>query len=447
MAEKSWFFNAEETLEGEFDREYLAEDFAKYFSLFISNGVFPNPSTGLQVIAANTPNMTVTLKPGYAFINGYAYENTADYVFDIDTADGVLNRIDSIFIRFYLQDRTIKAYKAVGKASSVASAPELTRTADYWDLCVARIAVNAGATSITQSAITDTRLSTDLCGIVHSVIDHIDTETLYKQIQTDLKEFKEVSQAEFDAWFEAINKRLEDGSATALQKQIDTINNGAMFMEDYNPKMDGMIPIEHGGTGADTVAQAKENLGLDQVENTADSTKAVKSAQIASKMGYGEVYNQAEIRGYSGTPDSQDGGIFLQADYKNGCVNVGINNRGAVGVNLAQAATRTTELAVKQMNNISGLFSGTYIVLYPGGFTSENSIVAGIKYKSYSTGNSWTSSLVLPGTDYILSPEYVSNGIRLALRSSQNGHIVEEVGGSGITKEVISARILFKKIF
>ena len=257
MAERSWFFNAEQTGEDEYDRVYLAEDFAKYFSLFISNGVFPNPSTGLQVLAQTVPNMTVTLKPGFAFINGYGYENTSDYVFTIDTADGVLNREDSIFIRWYLTDRKIAAYKAVGTPGAEASHVDLIRTKDYWDLCVARITVEAGVTSITQSAITDTRLNTDLCGIVATLVDQVDTTTLYNQIQADLEEFQNVSeedftawyqqqqqmfttwyqqqqqmfntwyqeqQSDFDEWFDDINSKLGTEPATALQQQIDEIS-------------------------------------------------------------------------------------------------------------------------------------------------------------------------------------------------------------------------------
>lgn len=257
MAERSWFFNAEQTGEDEYDRVYLAEDFAKYFSLFISNGVFPNPSTGLQVLAQEVPNMTVTLKPGFAFINGYGYENTSDYKFTIDTADGVLNREDSIFIRWYLTDRKIAAYKAVGTPGAEASHVDLIRTEDYWDLCVARIMVEAGVTSITQSAITDTRLNTDLCGIVATLVDQVDTTTLYNQIQADLEEFQNVSeedftkwynqqqqmfttwyqqqqqmftnwyqeqQSDFDEWFDDINAKLGTEPATALQQQIDEIN-------------------------------------------------------------------------------------------------------------------------------------------------------------------------------------------------------------------------------
>lgn len=225
MSEKSAFFNAQlDSDTGAYDRTYLAEDFAAYFSKFISNGVFPNPSTGLQVVAAENPDMTVIMNPGYGYINGYTYENTENYVFDIDVADGVLSRRDAIFIRYDLAKREIKAYKAKGTPSAAPVAPTPLRTEDYWDLCVAIIHVDGGITKIDQSLIEDTRMNTSLCGIVHGVVDHVDTTTLYKQVQQDLTNFQTVSQAEFNAWFETIKDKLSGDSAANLQNQIDALD-------------------------------------------------------------------------------------------------------------------------------------------------------------------------------------------------------------------------------
>ncbi len=81
--EKSFVFNS---VNG--DRRYKAEDFREYFASFIGNGVFPNPSTNLQVIANS--NMTITIKQGKAWLNGAIYINTDDYILNIDVADGVL---------------------------------------------------------------------------------------------------------------------------------------------------------------------------------------------------------------------------------------------------------------------------------------------------------------------------------------------------------------------
>ncbi len=59
--QKSMFFNSSQG-----DRVYKAEDWADYFSSFIGNGVFPNPSSGLQVMALT--GMEVTVRIGKAWI-------------------------------------------------------------------------------------------------------------------------------------------------------------------------------------------------------------------------------------------------------------------------------------------------------------------------------------------------------------------------------------------
>ncbi|MGL4818668.1 MAG: hypothetical protein ACRC5C_01645, partial [Bacilli bacterium] len=116
MMIKSGFFNS---VNG--DRRYNAEEFARYFSLFVGNGVFPNPSTGLQVIANN--NMTVTVKPGSGWINGYYITNTADHVLQIAVADGALNRIDRIVLRLDYLTRNITPVVKKGTFATSPVAP------------------------------------------------------------------------------------------------------------------------------------------------------------------------------------------------------------------------------------------------------------------------------------------------------------------------------------
>lgn len=283
--EKSSFFNAQMDASGEYDREYLAEDFASYFSKFISNGVFPNPSTGLQVIAADTPNMTVTLSVGYGYINGYKYENTTPLTFSIGVADGVLNRKDAIFIRYSKLGRAIKAYKIAGTPGASAVAPSVVRTEDYYDLCVAIINVNAGITAIPQSLIEDTRLNTSLCGIVTGLVEQVDTTTLYNQIQSDLAEFKTVSQAEFDAWFEDINSKLGTEPATALQQQVDALDAAKMDKTTYDSNGDGVVDK---AAVADKVAKKlilQNNAGQQMAEFDGSEEKTVKltPAQVGAE--------------------------------------------------------------------------------------------------------------------------------------------------------------------
>ena len=243
MAEKSSFFNAE--LVGDsWDRTYTAEDYADYFSSFIGNGVFPNPSSNLLVIANN--NMSVTLSKGKAWINGYMYYNDDELKLTIDNADGVLKRIDRIVIRLDLVNREIKSYVKKGTASSSPMGTDLTRTSTVYELCIAEIQVNAGAISILQSNITDTRLNNNLCGIVTQTVNEIDTDDLYLQLQGYIKEngenleqWTEEQKQFFLAWFESIKNILNEDVAgnlvnrmVALEESSQSINNRILSLEE-----------------------------------------------------------------------------------------------------------------------------------------------------------------------------------------------------------------------
>ncbi len=204
MAEQSGIFPS---VNG--DRRYFTSFFAEYFADFISNGIYPNPSTQCQVLANN--DMTVTLKPGNAYINGYRYKNDSDLILSIDNADGVLKRIDRIVLRHTVLNREIKAYVKKGTFASSPVAPALQRDADVWELGAADVYVANGAVSIFQGNITDLRLNNTYCGIVHGVIDKVDGETLFIQFQ-DL----------FNTWLDTLKNVLDGDTAGNL---LNLINN------------------------------------------------------------------------------------------------------------------------------------------------------------------------------------------------------------------------------
>ncbi|WP_414733444.1 hypothetical protein [Acetobacterium carbinolicum] len=220
MAEKSGFFNSANG-----DRKYKADFFAEYFGTFISNGIFPNPSTMCQVMAND--DMTVTVKAGKAWINGYYYNNDSDLILPIDVADGLLKRIDRIVLQFSTIDRTIRAVVRKGAFASTPEAPVMLRNADVYELALADIAVNNGVISVSQSAITDLRLSEAYCGISHCIVDHVETETLFLQYQqwylettedaeSDLATFKSQFHDEFVVWFNTIKGILDTETAGNL---------------------------------------------------------------------------------------------------------------------------------------------------------------------------------------------------------------------------------------
>lgn len=203
--EKSSFFNSVSH-----DRTYRAEDWAEYFASFIGNGVFPVPSTGLQVVVDN--GMNLLLKAGKAWINGYFYNNTSDLTITIGTADGQLNRIDRIVVRWDLTNRIISAEVKSSAYSASPTAPALQRDADIYELALADVYVGAGVTTITQSNITDQRLNTSLCGVVAAVVEQIDTEAFNAQLQAWFAEYQSLSAAEYNTLVSYMNSLKLQGN-------------------------------------------------------------------------------------------------------------------------------------------------------------------------------------------------------------------------------------------
>lgn len=197
MAVNSYFFNA--VLDGGvYDRLYNAEDVTSYLDQIVGSGVFPNPSTQLQVRAGT--GMQVIVAAGSGWIDGHKIVNTADLTLSITAADVVLNRIDAVI--FYVDStlRTMGIEVKVGTAASTPAAPALIRTATRWEMCLAQISVAKQTNEITAAMITDTRGNSNLCGYVQGLIQQIDTTTLWEQ-----------QQAMFDEWFAAVQSEFVAG--------------------------------------------------------------------------------------------------------------------------------------------------------------------------------------------------------------------------------------------
>lgn len=187
------------------DRKYKAEEWAEYFASFIGNGIFPNPATNLMVQAS--VNMTLAIRAGKAWVNGYFFYNTDDTTIELDTADGVLKRIDRLVVRWSLTDRTISLAVKKGANASSPTPPVLQRDADIYELALADITVNNGAVEITQSNIADQRYNSELCGLVSQTVQTIDTSQLAAQLEAWFTEYQNLSREEYQtliAFFESL---------------------------------------------------------------------------------------------------------------------------------------------------------------------------------------------------------------------------------------------------
>lgn len=190
MALKCGFFNS---LNG--DRLYNADDISTFFYKLISDGVLATPSTSLQV--QESSGMQISVAPGYGMINAKYINLTTPQVVQLTAADIALDRIDRIVMKLDKENRQITITAKTGTPSATPAAPSLTRTADVYELSLARIAVAHGATSITQANITDERSNTSVCGYITGMIDQIDTTELFAQFT-----------AAFEHWYDGVKDEV-----------------------------------------------------------------------------------------------------------------------------------------------------------------------------------------------------------------------------------------------
>ena len=198
----------------DYDRASSSAQLRGLIKSMITNGVNMTESTNLQVIANGTNN-TLTVKAGYVIIEGAIKHFENDVTVTLPTADMNNSRIDTVVARLNLNEsvRDIVIDVVSGTASATLTEPTLTRTSNYYEVGLANILVSVGASVISQSEVTDTRLLNSRCGLATS-IGKIDTETLFTQLTTD-----------FNTWFDNIKGQLSEDAAGNLQLQINAIND------------------------------------------------------------------------------------------------------------------------------------------------------------------------------------------------------------------------------
>lgn len=217
MAIQSYFFNAVLN-DGTYDRTYNAEDLTSYLDLLVGNGVFPNPSTMLQVRAGS--GMNVIVGAGAGWINGHKLINTADLTLAVAASDVILNRIDAVVFYVDFNAREMGVAVKTGTLAASPVAPTLQRDSSRYEMCLAQINVLKQSTSILASQIVDTRGNSNLCGYVQGLIQQADTTTLFESWQNG-----------FETWFEAIQSQFEQGKVfKRLEGQVTTTEaNQATF--------------------------------------------------------------------------------------------------------------------------------------------------------------------------------------------------------------------------
>ena len=229
MALEYGFFNAVKQTDGTYDRVYNAEQMSRYFNGLVSPGVYESVGGGLQVRAGT--GMTVQVQTGRAILGDNCQWLDNDAVLDIvlNAAHVTLNRYTAIVMRLDYTNRNISIVAVDGANATTPTKPAMTRTSAIMEYCLAYVYVGKGVTTITQSAITDTRPDNTVCGWVTGLVQQVDTSQLFLQWQTAYAEFYAQMQAwqtqqaaAFDAWFSTLTGQLQVN--TYIQEYRNTVS-------------------------------------------------------------------------------------------------------------------------------------------------------------------------------------------------------------------------------
>jgi hypothetical protein len=221
------------------DRKYDADDISNFFFNLISDGVLANPADNLKVVQRS--GMTVSVEAGYAMIKAKYYKAESANVLTIDPADADNPRIDRVCIGLNYSARNLSLYVKKGTAAASPTAPELTRTAGVlWEICLAEIAVGAGATAITTADIADKRADTTVCGYITGLIEQIDTTDLFAQFT-----------AAFYQWFYSLTQSLILDVSVVTKHSVYTTTAAneitiPIGISDYNPTSDALSVYVNG---------------------------------------------------------------------------------------------------------------------------------------------------------------------------------------------------------
>lgn len=181
------------------DRAITSEMERNFYKQIYKNGVIMHSSTALQVVAKT--GMAINVKPGACIIEGANGIESTTRSFTLDAANSSLPRIDRVVARLNLAKdfRSVEIYVKTGLGATTPEAPALTQEPNYYEIALADIKVAAGTTEITQSAITDQRLNSSVCGIVEPAFPTtIDTQGIFEQFQAALNDYMTLVQSAID---------------------------------------------------------------------------------------------------------------------------------------------------------------------------------------------------------------------------------------------------------
>ena len=264
---------------------YDADDASGFLSTRLS-GVY---SADEDFAVTANGGLTVTVSAGQAWVRPARFRGRSIILEQPETvtltaADAVRSRIDRLVLRYDAAARKTRLQVLEGTPDSASpTAPEITRTALVYDLCLAEIRRPAGSTEITAADITDTRADEAVCGLMRDGVTGIPTEQLVAQ------------------WQAAQAAQMAQGTEKLdrLEQSIRNLDNGSFYTKQEADRKFG-TPYSLPPATADQLGGVKVGEALDIAPDGTLSAKTLNdkiAAAVAVKSEPRLVWNHYEETG------------------------------------------------------------------------------------------------------------------------------------------------------
>lgn len=235
MAITYGFFNALQQSDGTYDRVYNSDQISNMFEGLITDGVYE--SVGNAMIVKAKSGLTVQVGTGRMIISGKWLKNDATVDITLAASHMTLNRWSAIVCRLDATNRVMTIVEKAGSPATNPAKPAMTNGSSIKEKCLAYVYVKAGATSISQSDITDSRADTSVCGWVTGLITQVDTsqlflqwQTAYENMFTQMQAWENQQKASFDTWFAALTDQLQVNTyIKRYHKTVDMRQENGIF--------------------------------------------------------------------------------------------------------------------------------------------------------------------------------------------------------------------------
>lgn len=278
---------------------YDADDASGFLSTRLS-GVY---SADEDFAVTANGGLTVTVSAGQAWVRPARFRGRSIIMEQPETvtltaADAVRSRIDRLVLRYDAAARKTRLQVLEGTPDSASpTAPEITRTALVYDLCLAEIRRPAGSTEITAADITDTHADEAVCGVMRDGVTGIPTAQLVEQAKAKVAGLEETATASAQA--------AEQSAAAAAKSQREAASSASTATTQAQAAARSATAASTSQTAAagsaSTAASKAQEAASSATAAAQAKTAAADSASAASTSAQAAAKSAAEAKAAAGT--------------------------------------------------------------------------------------------------------------------------------------------------